>query len=46
MSYTPKQGENGGRGTGFWRATATWYFEVGGQLSTVGSQTKTVWKTI
>lgn len=35
-----------GRGTGFWRATSTWFFEVGGKLSTVGSQTVTIWKTI
>lgn len=44
--YTPKTGSNGGRGTGFWRATSTWYFTVNGNYSTVGSQTKTVWKTI
>lgn len=44
--YTPRVGLNGGRGTGFWRATSTWYFTVNGNYSTVGSQTKTVWKTI
>ncbi|WP_298741103.1 hypothetical protein [uncultured Microbacterium sp.] len=44
--YTPLTGSNGGRGTGFWRATSTWYFVVNGVYSTVGSQTKTVWKTI
>ena len=37
---------NAGRGTGFWRATSTWFFEVGGKMSTVGTQTVTIWKTI
>lgn len=44
--YTPKTGLNGGRGTGYWRATSTWYFVVDGKYSTVGSHTKTVWKAI
>ena len=44
--YTPKTGSNGGSGTGFWRNTSTWYFVVNGNYSTVGSQTKTIWKTI
>lgn len=44
--YTPGVGKNGGRGTGFWRATATWQFMVGDKYSTVGSQTRTLWKTV
>lgn len=44
--YVPPTGQNGGRGTGFWRATSTWYFVVDGNYSTVGVQTKTIWKTI
>jgi hypothetical protein len=43
--YLPHPGSNGGRGTGFWRATFTW------QISslpgaTVGSDTKTIWRAI
>lgn len=37
---------NAGRGTGFWRATSTWFFEVAGIPSTVGTQTVTIWTTI
>lgn len=44
--YTPKVGSNGGTGMGYWRATSTWYFDVDGRNSTVGSQTKTVFKKI
>lgn len=44
--YTPREGKNGGHGTGFWRATSTWMFNVNGHPSTVGSQTKTAWKKI
>lgn len=44
--YLPETGKNGGRGTGFWRATGTWYFEHPGGLSTVGSKTVTIFRTI
>lgn len=42
--YTPEPGSNGGRGTGYWRATSTWFFVVDGVPSTVGTDTKTVSK--
>ena len=44
--YLPETGDNGGRGTGFWRATGTWYSEHPGGLSTVGSKTVTIFRTI
>ncbi|UNX53830.1 hypothetical protein MF406_12685 [Georgenia sp. TF02-10] len=44
--YLPEVGGNGGRGTGFWRSTGTWYFKHPGGDSTVGSDTVTVFKTI
>lgn len=44
--YTPKKGSNGGRGTGWWRATSTWYFIVDGKYSTLGSQMVTTWRRI
>lgn len=43
--YLPQTGSNGGRGTGFWRATFTWQITSLAN-ATVGSDTKTVWKTI
>ncbi|MHB1289867.1 hypothetical protein [Georgenia sp.] len=44
--YLPKVGSSGGRGTGFWRATGTWYFDAPAGPSTVGSQTVTIFRTI
>jgi hypothetical protein len=43
--YIPQVGKNGGRGTGFWRATATWQIVSPG-AGTVGSDTVTIWKAI
>ncbi|MEN0083190.1 MAG: hypothetical protein AAGC66_00345 [Leifsonia sp.] len=43
--YLPQVGSNGGRGTGFWRATFTWQI-TSLPNATVGSDTKTIWKTI
>jgi hypothetical protein len=43
--YLPQPGSNGGRGTGFWRATFTWQItSLPG--ATVGSDTKTIWRAI
>lgn len=44
--YLPRVGSSGGRGTGFWRATGTWYFNAPAGPSTVGSQTVTIFRTI
>lgn len=44
--YTPEPGWNGGRGTGWWRASSTWYFTHNGVRSTTGSQLRHVWKVI
>lgn len=43
--YLPKVGSNGGRGTGFWRTTFTWQI-TSLPNATVGSDTKTIYKTI
>jgi hypothetical protein len=43
--YLPQVGGNGGRGTGFWRATFTWQI-TSLPNATVGSDTKTVWKAV